>query len=1596
MHVKSSFRTKLIPFLILITGTFALISYQNCGQVEFKRNKNGKSDGGNGAQGNPPQSLIVDVFGNPGDRVFNGGNTCYNTDQTARNIDFHMQVTRPGDNTPGAFFCKRVTPLGDPDFQNCANFDPLHPDNTLNVNPNDGNFVPFHSGGDSSEYVYPDTSNLTAGHILSQNLVDETYTIQIFATKNSDGSGWNTDIVEINFTICDCSDIQCQTGGSTTTTLINTTSTTTTTLINTTSTTTTTLINTTSTTTTTLINTTSTTTTTLIDISSLAVRFKQLDEDLDPNNLARIFLEYPEESQNTNGGEVGTPMGPYEIELIDEAGNLVLAPEDLLVKFDILYDGIDEEFRAGFGEEADPADGITDFFESPIDTTTVNITSLFQQGLNALGVTSPIHNFEVTILQGESSALVIGLRTKVDTVYENHERYKIFFNPGTDSRLAIESPRIIEVEIKDNDPQVTTTTTVTTTSSTTTTTNFPIPEVTIEPANISQVEGDSGDTAINLLVKLSNPAPQGEVARVNVVATNFGGAEFGTDYECLPPPGATINMSHPEGVSILLTFTHASLKTEETIVCNIKGDLIDELDEQFRVFLETVDATATLGSPSSSDITIEDDDTANLEIVVTPGDLDAPESNTERNFVVRSDKIIDRDVTFDIQTANISALAGPDYGGLSASETLPKDTLEKAFAVTVVDDNYDEGIEQFSIHLSNAKDSGGTPINIATAMQIISIVDNDATPTLSWVEKGYMFSEPGAGILNNEVGMIQLSAPSGRTVSVQVQAYDDTATRGVDYEFPTNPLTVTFTPDPATGITPVEMPIPVGIRGDGVFENSEIYDWELSNAIAANLIPGEERISVTIKDYADDKPSVFLVDQYPNSAPMQEPFGNITADQTFKLHLRLSKDSAVDTVVRIKKVLTLRAENQATWGDDYRLGYSDPGALALSKVTIPAGSKLPNGDPGIEFDLVVHSDSVFEGPERVDLKIESVAGNVADIGSPAQMDYWIDDTAVDKPFVGLNKISGMNVETDGGQLLKFELKDRSGNPVTLKKPLKVRVTLEDIANSSTPPFGDLVYGDPKRDDTPTRPDFYFDNLTEPGEEHLARHIHIVPNKEFEFTIHPGVFEAQFNIVVIDDAYDEFDERKLLRLSVNTDEADLKPAKETPFNRFAYTVKDDNINDGVPVGGFRNSSKIWVAGIDQPSIKEGQSGRIHILAKPGSEKTMLAQIDLSLPRFDTGKKPINDLSDIVELEALRGFVELEKVSSTQYKLKLKPHTVNPNGYAYYTIQLNAIDNNFYSPRTVQLEVSTLDANLLTISSDSKVRPFGKRTVKIEDNGDIPPLSSFSIEGVHRPNLDTVVDDFLQDTNTNPTVRLSNPGSATQYRVRIYPYSGSPNSPLCDKTLPSAATGNIDIPMENCTLQYGVDYRIHATASNPMESRDASNIGYRLEVGQLVRLQLHYSSTHRNRRSIETSTGIYKPGVSMYFNEDLGAFEERPNNDCRMPVKNNPDFVMLQAFVQRKSISACRGTLTLNNDPNGSVPCPAYWVGYIHNSTKVITSSNYLRWVHTPAPEVCYPTNQIYQDLGVKNTFWIEIYEDRPGRPRRTYRREVSFTKNGGTP
>lgn len=281
-------------------------------------------------------------------------------------------------------------------------------------------------------------------------------------------------------------------------------------------------------------------------------------------------------------------------------------------------------------------------------------------------------------------------------------------------------------------------------------------------------------------------------------ATSNGSASTPNDYTAASATGVTILAGN----------------TTATINVTSLEDVIDEAPQTFNVTLSNP-TNATIADPLGIGTITDNDAPPNMTIDdqgVTEGGI--------ATFTVTIDAVSEINITFDITTANNTALAGADYTANSASLTINAGLLTETFTVNTINDATPcEVGENFFVNISNAPNA-----NITDAQGVGSITDNDPTLSINDI------------IVNENAGTASFTiTPSvvcpGQNIDVDWATANATALTPGDYIASSGTATI-LAGNPNVNVT-------VPLNNDGISELTETFNVNLTNPINAVILDAQ-------------------------------------------------------------------------------------------------------------------------------------------------------------------------------------------------------------------------------------------------------------------------------------------------------------------------------------------------------------------------------------------------------------------------------------------------------------------------------------------------------------------------------------------------------------------------------------------------------------------------------------------------------------------------------------------------------------------------------------------------------------------------------------
>jgi hypothetical protein len=448
------------------------------------------------------------------------------------------------------------------------------------------------------------------------------------------------------------------------------------------------------------------------------------------------------------------------------------------------------------------------------------------------------------------------------------------------------------------------------------------PDPNAATVQFSAAEYSVAENGVKATITVTRSGATSGTAQVSY-ATSDGTATAGNDY--------TANSG---------TLTFGPGETEETFDVLITNDSLDEVDESVTLTLSEPTNGASLGSPAVATLHITDND-APPTVQFSSDSYSVNEATSLATITVLLSSASGQTVHVDYSSSDGTASAGNDYAAVSDTLEFAPGETSATFTVPILQDALDESGETLNLSLSNFDNlEPGIPL-----AAVLTIVDNDDPPLVQLNAATFAANENG----NSVTVVVNLSAPSGQSVTVDYATSDGTATAAEDYAAVAG--TLTFAPGQTS------QSFMVAILNDELDEPNETAEVTLSAPVNGALgVPASATLTIT-----DDDPMPSI--HFTQSA-YEVSEGNTTA----AVSVTLSAASSFTVTVHYAT-----SDGTATNGSDYIATNGvlsfDPGETSQSfSVTIlPYG--LNESDETINLALSNAGHAVLGTPQSSTLTI---------------------------------------------------------------------------------------------------------------------------------------------------------------------------------------------------------------------------------------------------------------------------------------------------------------------------------------------------------------------------------------------------------------------------------------------------------------------------------------------------------------------------------------------------------------------------------------------------------------------------------------------------
>ena len=461
------------------------------------------------------------------------------------------------------------------------------------------------------------------------------------------------------------------------------------------------------------------------------------------------------------------------------------------------------------------------------------------------------------------------------------------------------------------------------------------------------------------------------------VVEDAGSAEFTVTLSQVSASAVTVAYATSDGTATAVddytttsgTLTIGAGERTRTISVPVVNDTDEEEDETFKVTLSTPVSATILRSTGTG--TILDDDGEPLRSLPTLSIEDVAVSEGAGNavFTVTLSAVSVQRVTVDYRTSNGTARAGQDYTGSTGTLTIAARSRTGTISVPLLDDEYVEEDETFTVALSGARNA---TIVRDKAKAVGTIVDDDAVPPPPPPAELPTLEIEDVTVAENDGNAqftVTLSESSADEVTVSYATSNGTARAGQDYTAAGGTLTI------AAGST--SGTISVRVLDDEYVEGNETFTVTLSEPVNATIADGEGVGTIT-----DGEGAGTITDG--------EGAGTIADDD--QAELTVSYGSSAYTVtegsaVSITVVLSEAPGRPVTIPLTHAPG---GGADETDYSGVPGNVRFDADETQRTFSLQASEDAVQDDDEHVTLGFGTLPPGVTP-GDPATSTVTIDD-----------------------------------------------------------------------------------------------------------------------------------------------------------------------------------------------------------------------------------------------------------------------------------------------------------------------------------------------------------------------------------------------------------------------------------------------------------------------------------------------------------------------------------------------------------------------------------------------------------------------------
>jgi hypothetical protein len=351
-----------------------------------------------------------------------------------------------------------------------------------------------------------------------------------------------------------------------------------------------------------------------------------------------------------------------------------------------------------------------------------------------------------------------------------------------------------------------------------------LPDVAVTGSYLLNVLTNAGDWVFPATLAVGDVnVTEGDGGTVEAIFTVTRGGKLDTTVTVSYATANGTALAGSDYVAAGGTLTFAPGETTKTIRVLVNGDLTEESDEWFSVYLSyAAGAVITDGEGLGGILDNDPPPTVTISPVVS-GKEGSTNGTAAFPFVVTLSAPSEKEVRVSYATANGTATtADNDYVATSGTLVFSPGQTSKTITVAVLGDQKFEPDETFAVKLS-----GATNATIGAGNGIGTIVNDDTyvTPNITISDVSKAEGRSGSTMF---VFTVTLSAPSAIPVIVNYATADGTAAAGSDYEAAAG--TLTFAPGETTKT------ITIKVKGDRTKEADETFVVNLSGASSAVIL----------------------------------------------------------------------------------------------------------------------------------------------------------------------------------------------------------------------------------------------------------------------------------------------------------------------------------------------------------------------------------------------------------------------------------------------------------------------------------------------------------------------------------------------------------------------------------------------------------------------------------------------------------------------------------------------------------------------------------------------------------------------------------------